>query len=121
MRISDWSSDVCSSDLKIKSYIAHEFKLEVDAPAPGYLVVPMQYAEGWKAYRNDKQVSLRLIEGVLPAVQLPAGDSIVLFRYRPPNFMLGLAVSVVSLFRSDERRVGKEGVSTFRFRWSPSN
>src|SRR3546814_12576355 len=32
---------------------------------------------------------------------------------------IGIAASVISAFRSDERRVGKECVSTCRYRWSP--
>src|SRR3546814_9286873 len=50
MRISDWSSDVCSSDLWLESWIAHDmaFRLlaemridafrKLDALAPAYLV-----------------------------------------------------------------------------------
>src|SRR3546814_2522646 len=73
MRISDWSSDVCSSDLLTEA-----------AVAPADLDVPR---------RHPLHVGL-------PVVYLQAP--------RHP----GLA-------RSEERRVGKEGVSTCRSRWSP--
>src|SRR3546814_5370684 len=77
MRISDWSSDVCSSDL-----IARE---DEDAlRAPGAVAAP-----GGGSLQRD-----------LGAQRLPAGWQ-------------------HAARRSEERRVGKECVSTFRSRWSP--
>src|SRR3546814_2121441 len=72
MRISDWSSDVCSSDLL--------------ADDPG----------------ND-----RFIFGD------GAGNDTV------PDFVGGAGASDWLDLRSEERRVGKECVSTCRSRWSP--
>src|SRR3546814_1170255 len=81
MRISDWSSDVCSSDLVAT---APSF----DAASPGFV------------QRLDAR-SLQLLQ----TVQLPRRA-----------FALGLN-RVTN--RSEERRVGKECVSTCRSRWSP--
>src|SRR3546814_9924204 len=84
MRISDWSSDVCSSDLKygarnvVRSGLA---KMTLVFCAPAYIVVSGRHGN-----------NLRI-----------AGD---------------FYVNVVE-FRSEERRVGKECVSTCRSRWSP--
>src|SRR3546814_16820170 len=85
MRISDWSSDVCSSDLR------RGVVLVVLAPRLHDLVVARQ--------RNQTHDIL-------------LGDSSVrpLSRRRPVLPWLG---------RSEERRVGKECVSTCRSRWSP--
>src|SRR3546814_1159625 len=69
MRISDWSSDVCSSDLNLDP--ARGARLGEDMPRISPLAL--------------------LPPGRLPAV----------------------------LLRSEERRVGKECVSTCRSRWSP--
>src|SRR3546814_5543894 len=77
MRISDWSSDVCSSDL--------------DLPDPvGIDGVDLDHAD---AVAHQQQ-RLR-----------------ILHRHHD----IGLVVIV----RSEERRVGKECVSTCRSRWSP--
>src|SRR3546814_2447685 len=92
MRISDWSSDVCSSDL-----LRH---------ATG-----MHHAQGDLAdvRRQRRQVGLRAhdLEGA-PGDLLRVADVAVEGR--------GHGVNSES---SEERRVGKECVSTCRSRWSP--
>src|SRR3546814_4446425 len=85
MRISDWSSDVCSSDLR-------------SARRPGELTPATTSREAFLP---------RLVPGRVPG---GAGDASGLLRQR-------LAAAA---FRSEERRVGKECVSTCRSRWSPS-
>src|SRR3546814_5524209 len=80
MRISDWSSDVCSSDLCFILPIA-TYTVELQdcgvAPQPS-ANLPSQQAATWSAIASE-----------------------------------------VVLVRSEERRVGKECVSTCRSRWSP--
>src|SRR3546814_14314147 len=97
MRISDWSSDVCSSDLE------HGYQGEAE-------LVRMLEADG------DALVSL-----VAEAGGAIAGH--VLFSRMDveadgaPLPAAGLAPVSVVPERSDERRVGKECVSTGRSRW----
>src|SRR3546814_8837769 len=84
MRISDWSSDVCSSDLSPQRSL----------PGAREMVVMMAMVMALNALA---------IDSMLPA--LPA---------------IGEALGVtVANDRSEERRVGKECVSTCRTRWSP--
>src|SRR3546814_12328924 len=99
MRISDWSSDVCSSDL-------------VGDLAEVVTIIPPG------ANAHDFQASAR------EAGVLADADAIVI---NGGGFAEGL-LSVVEgaetdgvpvLDRSEERRVGKECVSTCRSRWSP--
>src|SRR3546814_1520377 len=92
MRISDWSSDVCSSDLELVEgdggiRVACLITAEaVDAQ----LVRPHQEICTWGLRETD---------------QLLGGEG----RLQRPS----------SSQRSEERRVGKECVSTCRSRWSP--
>src|SRR3546814_12347428 len=97
MRISDWSSDVCSSDLA---------RLQVsDVPRL------VENLGGAKLYGDDPTVSLReLIQNAADAVQARR-------RFDERDSDYGLIS--VGLERSEERRVGKECVSTCRSRWSP--
>src|SRR3546814_12867518 len=98
MRISDWSSDVCSSDLDLA--MGHA----LDAAA------------------QDLRGVGRGVEG-----ERQHGAEIRLAEIRPQaeRFELGaeLAAAVIDQEdlhqRSEERRVGKECVSTCRSRWSP--
>src|SRR3546814_13995243 len=99
MRISDWSSDVCSSDLLV---------------VPGYLVwcaLAYALAGSWLSWRVGR-----------PLVALNAE------RYaREADFRFALvhtneAAESIGLYageRSEARRVGNECVSTCRSRWSP--
>src|SRR3546814_9424811 len=90
MRISDWSSDVCSSDLLEIRVV----ELEVGVAAAELVLL------------------LPLDQAVL-AVEPDHGDDVELEADR------GLQVLHVHQERSEERRVGKECVSTCRSRWAP--
>src|SRR3546814_10051758 len=86
MRISDWSSDVCSSDLFEAA--VHQFK-----DAPNVIDV-----------RN-----IGLVAGIemAPRAGAPGARAAEAFQK--------------CFDRSEERRVGKDGVSTCRSRWSPEH
>src|SRR3546814_17447111 len=98
MRISDWSPDVCSSDL-----------------GPPEEVVTLFSEIGDDAHAGDA--------GFFPYLAQRDGLGCLAFLNRP----LGehpLAAGMLEqqdLGRSEERRVGKECVSTCRSRWSPSH
>src|SRR3546814_6450785 len=92
MRISDWSSDVCSSDLRMSRSLTRVRMAEcaspratTEDPLPNPLrslfAAPLLRRIGFHARRISSQMDRH--------------------------------------FRSEERRVGKECVSTCRSRWSP--
>src|SRR3546814_12118399 len=107
MRISDWSSDVCSSDLGGDVLL-------------GYSDRPSQMHERTKARRV-----------MLGGLSISAEDLELLARYRdgaeerrdgsPNDVLIGhsLEERFVLVVRSAERRVGKECVSTCRSRGWP--
>src|SRR3546814_12055744 len=95
MRISDWSSDVCSSDL---SRHAHRAKGKKERKR-------MAEAE---PQVEDRTIRLQ----VAAARQEESGQGIAR--------MSRASISAIgAMERSEERRVGKECVSTCRSRWSP--
>src|SRR3546814_20991293 len=107
MRISDWSSDVCSSDLK------HLLLAEAHPRQAETLVGRTEPAKG---------------ERVLAiAVTGEPVDSVALHVFNNPHFSslasptrLGELLPnlrIVEEIRSEERRVGKECCSTGRSRW----
>src|SRR3546814_2431991 len=87
MRISDWSSDVCSSDLLCDRLVG--FLLYIDA-AFDLCQLP--------SHRVDCDFGLTAIQFIIKIKNLGV---------------------IFLLTRSEERRVGKECVSTCRSRWSP--
>src|SRR3546814_8699109 len=91
MRISDWSSDVCSSDL-LATAILEDFDIFVGEPLNG-----------------------------MTATQGPA-DRIEFWGFEFIHAVVGRPAERIGnrhSRRSEERRVGKECVSTCRSRWSP--
>src|SRR3546814_12657489 len=95
MRISDWSSDVCSSDL---------------VPDHGRLAP-------WRFLHISGEARLAL--GEILASRLrerePDASAVALEKER---LRFACAPCIITV-RSEERRVGKECVSTCRSRWSP--
>src|SRR3546814_18938115 len=102
MHISDWSSDVCSSDL-------HQ---GIDASANAQN--QGTGAAGNQVISQKRYTALYLAPRIKHAVDAQIGDDVILDLGRV-GFRHGLSFQV----RSEERRVGKECVSTFRSRWSP--
>src|SRR3546814_12607179 len=103
MRISDWSSDVCSSDLGYD-------QRRLLVPATSVLAV----LDGSK----DESYYLFMTAGR----ELDADSTLGLsgFVNYFDNGALGAAdIQSAGLSRSEERRVGKECVSTCRSRWAP--
>src|SRR3546814_3313767 len=98
MRISDWSSDVCSSDLGVAELVEKR-KQQDDSPAAARPKVQQRCDHG-------------LVEPRLWARRAVA------WRFRCP---LWLRREQHGDGRSEERRGGKESVSTCRSRWSPYN
>src|SRR3546814_17409852 len=102
MRISDWRSDVCSSDL---------VTLLVEDDGPN--------ADGGEGGSDDMPVydeTPGLQTGEETSDLLPLGlDAVV------SDLLQTEEIEAVCGARSEERRVGKEGVSTCRARWSPDH
>src|SRR3546814_13930167 len=97
MRISDWSSDVCSSDLWGDPLFA-------DSPEFDPLKQSAAAQVRQFGYNND----------FIGYVGLPFGSD------NPDHGLLCVNHEYTSTERSEEHRVGKECVSMCRFRWSPS-
>src|SRR3546814_12856361 len=103
MRISDWSSDVCSSDL------ANE-ELERDVKQLDEEVIAVFESYEWPG-------NLRELKNVVKRMVLLTQGDIVQVSALPEDMVQSLKNNINS--RSEERRVGKECVSTCRSRWSP--
>src|SRR3546814_20746115 len=99
MRMSDWSSDVCSSDLY---HLAKEHGL---------------------LGNTLREIRLQQLEEVSDRIicEIDYANTIIdmlLIKAGRENFLQNCSLESCSM-RSEERRVGKECVSTCRSRWSP--
>src|SRR3546814_11274224 len=107
MRISDWSSDVCSSDLL--------------SPELAGIVDEISFKSGEDIKAGAVLVKLRAADDVARLDALRASAELAQSIYSRDKAQLEAhAISQAALdSRSEERRVGKECVSTCRSRWSP--
>src|SRR3546814_9444033 len=103
MRISDWSSDVCSSDLA-NGEGRRDIHLALDE-APARLVD-----------RILRPVAKRTHDRVIAVGAKFGADTEQSGNERGAQHRSPMMVGAI---RSEERRVGKECVSTCRSRWSP--
>src|SRR3546814_20542441 len=105
MRISDWSSDVCSSDLdtELRAAIGRE-------QAGGGQPTPPGASGKTKEVNPVKPPKQRISEMKTIAEQIAAWEATRAAKAARQEELMG---------RSEERRVGKECVSTGRYRWSP--
>src|SRR3546814_14510073 len=104
MRISDWSSDVCSSDLALNrpTQVAEGATDALAAEAAGAQSGSVDSFQ--RAVLRRYEPATREGVATVLAAQTRSGDNVA----ASPRWA-----------RSEERRVGKECVSTCRSRWSP--
>src|SRR3546814_4806641 len=106
MRIRDWSSDVCSSDLE-----QYTRNMVTGASTADVAVVMVDARKGvlTQTRRHSYLVSLIGIQHIVVAIN----------KMDLVDYAENVYNKIVEDYRSEERRVGKECVSTFRSRWSP--
>src|SRR3546814_17149661 len=98
MRISDWSSDVCSSDLQKPME-------QIDADMSSL----DQCGAETNRRADGKRITAEFVSSLQGKIEELAPDCLDRHNDRKRQH-----------HRSEARRVGKECVSTFRSRWSPS-
>jgi hypothetical protein len=76
---------------------AEHLVLQLQAPARGFLVLSDQYYPGWVATVQGQSVPVMRANYVFRLVEVPAGESVVEFRYRPRSLWLGGAISAATL------------------------
>src|SRR3546814_12083051 len=104
MRISDWSSDVCSSDLPLYTgYLARIGSLPTDS---------IRITSAPRSARIWLQNGPAIMEDI-STIRMPAQGPTI------EEDLDRVILKSVNGSRSEERRVGKECVSTGRSRWSP--
>src|SRR3546814_11267399 len=120
MRISDWSSDVCSSDLRLVLdgrvdgverqllvRIERGQIVEIDAVPHRFGIVEIDLDQ-----LGQRKITLAVARRANLALDGVAGAQAIFAD------LVRRHVNVIGT-RSEERRVGKECVSTCRSRWSP--
>src|SRR3546814_12218276 len=130
MRISDWSSDVCSSDLSIHIHAFSPLEVTHGASTLGLSLhdfLTMLKEEGLATLPGTAAEILDdEVRAIICPDQVNTAEWLEVMR---TAHAVGLRSTATLMFghvdryanRSEERRVGKEGVSTCRSRWSSSH
>src|SRR3546814_15241554 len=112
MRISDWSSDVCSSDLQLHQTATRRRN--------GVQLMTAQQSINRRAFPDE---ALARFQSGYPDAHVKLSHTLhghSLFT-REALARLAERLPIDRVERSEERRVGKECVSTCRSRWSPDH
>ncbi len=73
------------------------YTLTVETPAPALLVLSEASAPGWQAMVNGQTAPVFAVDGLLQAVPVPGGHSVVEWRYQPWTVRIGLVVSALTV------------------------
>src|SRR3546814_20016089 len=110
MRMSDWSSDVCSSDLQSLRSSNYLIKF-VEPISGGSMRSVMIAALATSFLASISTPSLAQENAGDPVFRVPLGHVV-------PSTSIAPVYSWVESSRSEEGRVGTECVSTCRYRWA---
>src|SRR3546814_16950469 len=122
MRISDWSSDVCSSDLGWRRFSARPACGRAIRPkSPSFVETPPEL-EQRVALDDINRADVEILQRELAVAGADEATDLEAEMFEHLAYLAILAFGQRHLApSSEERRVGNEGVSTCRSRWAPDN
>jgi hypothetical protein len=95
--ISTYAGLDAPGDVQRLRYQWNSVNMTVSAKRQALLVLTDTWFPGWKATVNGKEVPIYLGNGLFRAVPVQPGNNEVVFRYEPRSFIIGLAISLVTL------------------------
>ena len=87
-----------SSDAATYTSLSPEsFTVQASTVAPGLLVLSEVWDPGWQATVDGVPTEIMRANGIFMAAPLDAGEHTVVFRYLPPYFWLGVAITLAGV------------------------
>lgn len=86
-----------SASAVIQSYTPNMVSIQTSYAADSMLFLSDSYYPGWLATVDGKPAEIYRADYAFRAVEVPAGDHTVIFRYQPKSWSMGIAVSIVGL------------------------
>src|SRR3546814_17273746 len=115
MRIRDWSSDACSSDLIIKGSALAALEDSNEEIGRKAVIELMKQVDAYIP-EPERPLDKPFMMPIEDVFSISGRGTVVTGRVETGIIKVGEEVAIV---RSDARRVGKACVSTCRSRWSP--
>ena len=106
--------------IRLASFRRNRVELEVEATRRRLLILNEMFYKDWRARVNGRPAKIHPANYLFRGVVVPAGQSTVVFEYRPVSFWIGLLISAISLLclavvsavlasrRGDAKRAGVE-------------
>ncbi len=82
-----------SEPARVIDYKNELARIEANAKEEAWLVLLDSYYPGWKASIGDKELKIYRADGFFRGVKIPAGKSVIEFRYAPSRFKWALRAS----------------------------
>jgi hypothetical protein len=86
-----------TSRVTITNYGLNQVVLDVNLDDAGFVVLADTYYPGWRAKVDRTAVPVYRANGLVRAVYVPAGEHAVTFSFWPLDFMVGTAVTLLTL------------------------
>jgi hypothetical protein len=90
-------SPTAADRVTITEYAADTVRLDLDAGAPGLLILSDGYYSAWQARLDDEPTEIYVADGALRAVAVPAGRHTVAFQYASAALPVGAAITGLTL------------------------
>lgn len=81
----------------VTKYGNSSVQIETDATRRSLLVLCDAFYSGWRAYVDGNRADVLCTNGIFRGVSVPAGRHVVVFRFQPPSFRIGVALCAVVL------------------------
>lgn len=94
------SPSAAASEIVVTHYGLNRVELTAVTDTPGFLVLSDTYYPGWRATVDGQTTPVYLANTLVRAIELPAGEHTVVFSFWPPDFIIGAAVSGLTLLGS---------------------
>ncbi|MDE0182391.1 MAG: YfhO family protein [Caldilineaceae bacterium] len=98
--VNDWGLNDAAGgggEASLVSYSPEQIVVRTDSERPGLLILKDAYYPGWEATVNGEAVGIYPANVLFRGVPVPAGESEVVFRYRPQSWRIGLRVSAAGV------------------------
>jgi uncharacterized membrane protein YfhO len=86
-----------SANARLINFSHDSLKIRTNSSTPAFLILSDVYYPGWKAAIDNKSVHIFQTDYVLRGVEVPAGNHIVQFDFKPESFKYGTILTILSL------------------------
>lgn len=80
----------------VERFGLNSYRLRVNSPVPALLSASEARIDGWTATVNGHPTPILLANYAFRAIEVPAGQSTVEFRYWPPGMTIGIVISLMA-------------------------